>query len=152
MGENEFLGMGMKFPPQINPATGRFVTTSANELIRQSIYLILSTQLSERPMRPNFGSNMMSLAFLDINVGNINLVIRSVREQILRQEPRIDNLTVDVRQGGNEGTLLFDIGYTIRATNTRDNMVYPFYLNMEPEEEEEETEDYEPETIEEAES
>ncbi len=152
MEEKDFLGMGMKFPPQINPATGRFVTVSEAALIRQSLYLILSTQLSERPMRPDFGSNMMALAFLDINMGNINMIVRSVREQITRQEPRVDSITVDVRQGVVEGAILFDIGYTIRATNTRDNMVYPFYLNMEPEEEEEETEEYEPETIEEAES
>lgn len=152
MEEKEFLGVGMKFPPQINPATGRFVTISEAALIRQSLYLILSTQLSERPMRPDFGSNMMAMAFLDINISNINLVIRSIKEQVARQEPRIDAISVEVRQGNIEGAIIFDIGYTIRATNTRDNMVYPFYLNMEPEEEEEEVEEYEPETIEETES
>ena len=28
MENNDFLGKGMKFPPQINSATGRFVTVS----------------------------------------------------------------------------------------------------------------------------
>ena len=41
--QKEFLGKGMKFPPQINPATGRFVTVDGAQAIKESIYLILMT-------------------------------------------------------------------------------------------------------------
>ncbi len=152
MDDKEFLGVGMKFPPQINPATGRFITVSEEELIRQSVYLILSTQITERPMRPDFGSNMMSLTFFDINIANVNLVKRNVQEQIISQEPRIENVRVNVRQGANKGTIIFEVSYVIRSTMTTDSMVYPFYLNVEPEEEEKETQDYEPEIVEEIEN
>ncbi len=152
MDDKEYLGLGMKFPPQINPATGRFVTSSEEDRIRQSIYLILATQITERPMRPDFGSDMMGLTFFDINVANVNMVVRSVREQIMNQEPRVDDVRVSVRQGGNRGTILFDINYVITATRSEDSIVYPFYLNVAPEEEEEEMQDYEPEIIEEVEN
>ncbi len=152
MDEKEYLGVGMKFPPQINRATGRFVTSSEDERIRQSVYLILSTQVSERPMRPDFGSNMMGLTFFDINQSNVSMVVRSVRDQIVSQEPRIDDVKVDVRHGANRGTIIFNVNYRIRATMTTDSIVYPFYLNIEPEEEEEETQYYEPEIIEEIEN
>ena len=138
--DNSFLGKGMKFPPQINPATGRFVTASAEESVKQSIYLILMTQVTERPLRPEFGSNIMSYTFMDKNAGRLNMVSR----------PRVSDVSVDIDMGERSGVLIFNIDYTIAATNTRDNLVFPFYLNVTDEEEEEgEPEIYEPETVEE---
>ncbi len=148
--DNSFLGKGMKFPPQINPATGRFVTASAEESVKQSIYLILMTQVTERPLRPEFGSNILSYTFMDKNVGRLNMVSRTIREQIATQEPRVSDVSVDIDMGERSGVLIFNIDYTIAATNTRDNLVFPFYLNVTEEEEEEgEPEIYEPETVEE---
>ena len=148
--DKSFLGKGMKFPPQINPATGRFVTASAEESVKQSIYLILMTQVTERPLRPEFGSNIMSYTFMDKNAGRLNMVSRTIREQIVTQEPRVSDVSVDIDMGERSGVLIFNIDYTIAATNTRDNLVFPFYLNVTDEEEEEgEPEIYEPETVEE---
>ncbi len=156
MPENEndksFLGTGMKFPPQINPATGRFVTVKENESVKESIYLILMTQITERPLRPEFGSNIMSYTFMDQNMGRINMVTRTVKEQIIAQEPRISDVNVRVNSGAQRGTLLFEIDYTVTNTNTRENFVFPFYLNVTPDQQEEgEPEAYEPDEIEEIE-
>jgi phage baseplate assembly protein W len=148
--DNSFLGKGMKFPPQINPATGRFVTVSEEESVKQSIYLILMTQVTERPLRPEFGSSILSYTFMDKSIGKLNMVSRTLREQIVSQEPRISDVQVGIDMGERSGVLIFNIDYTIAATNTRDNLVFPFYLNVTEEEEEEgEPEIYEPETIEE---
>ncbi len=148
--DRSFLGTGMKFPPQINPATGRFVTASEEESVKQSIYLILMTQVTERPLRPEFGSNIMSYTFMDKNIGKLNMVSRTIREQIVSQEPRISDVQVGIDMGERSGVLIFNIDYTIAATNTKDNLVFPFYLNVTEEEEEEgEPEIYEPEAIEE---
>ena len=149
-GEKDFLGKGIKFPPQINPATGRFVTVSEEESVRQSIYLILMTQRTERPLRPQFGSNIMSYTFMDQNASRLTMMTRTIREQILLQEPRITDLNVNVESGAQRGVLLFNIDYTIASSNTRDNFVFPFYLNVTAEENSEgEPESYEPEIIEE---
>ena len=40
---NTFLGTGMKFPPQVDKATGRFVVSSEEESVKESVYLILMT-------------------------------------------------------------------------------------------------------------
>lgn len=37
MNEEIYLGKGMKFPPQINPTTGRFVCVSGKESVRESV-------------------------------------------------------------------------------------------------------------------
>lgn len=148
--DKSFLGKGMKFPPQINPATGRFVTVSEEESIKESIYLILMTQRTERPLRPDFGSNIMSYTFMNQNVTQLTMVTRTLKEQILSQEPRISEVQITYQSGAREGVLVFNISYTIASTNTRDNLVFPFYLNVVSEQEEEgEPEVYEPQTVEE---
>ena len=151
MPENkDFLGKGMKFPPQINPATGRFVTVSEEESVRQSIYLILMTQRTERPLRPAFGSNIMSYTFMDQNANRIGMMVRTIKEQIISQEPRVTDVKVSVESGAQRGVLLFNIDYTVTDSNTRDNFVFPFYLNVTAEENSEgEPESYEQEIIEE---
>lgn len=151
MAEKEFLGQGMKFPPQINKATGRFMTVDEEQSVRQSIYLILMTQLGERPLRENFGSNLMSYTFMDLSLTRINILIRTLKDRILNQEPRIDNLEITPSEDSGNGRIIFDIEYTVSATNTRDNLVFPFYLNQETEVREDEPENYESEPIEEIE-
>jgi len=53
-----------------------------------------------------------------------------VTDAILYHEPRIslDNLDISESQS-EQGLLLISIEYTVRSTNSRFNMVYPFYIN-----------------------
>ena len=149
--EKEYLGSGMKFPPQINKATGRFVTVSEEESVKESIYLILMTQRGERPLRETFGSNLLNYTFMDMSLTRVNMLIRTLKDQIMNQEPRVSDVTIRPTGDSSQGRLIFDIEYTVAATNTRDNIVFPFYLNQETETGEEEPESYESEPIEEIE-
>ena len=134
MPERSFLGTGMKFPPQINPATGRFAVSSEEESVKESVYLILMTQKTERFLRPQFGSDLMSYTFMDINITSVNMMVRSLTEQILS----------NVR----EGCLLVNIDYVIKSSQEEDRLTVPFYLNAAPEEEAYEPELYETEPFE----
>ncbi|MBR1861751.1 MAG: GPW/gp25 family protein [Lachnospiraceae bacterium] len=148
--DTSFLGKGMKFPPQINPATGRFVVSGEAQSVRESIYLILMTQVTERPLRPDFGSNIMSYTFMDQNASRLNMVTRTIKDQILNQEPRVSDVRITLDSGSQRGVLLFNIDYYLQGINTRDNLVFPFYLNAAAESQEEgEPESYEPEAVEE---
>ncbi|MCR4909364.1 MAG: GPW/gp25 family protein [Lachnospiraceae bacterium] len=129
MADNAFLGTGMKFPPQIDKATGRFVTVSGNQTVKESIYLILMTQKTERLARPDFGSEIMSYTFMDTGVTMLSIMRRSLTQTILAQEPRISDVDVTTEFHDREGMILINIAYTVAATNTRDNLVFPFYLN-----------------------
>ena len=143
-----FLGSGMKFPPQVNTATGRFVVSSEEESVKESVYLILMTQKTERFLRPEFGSNLMSYTFMDINMTTVNMMIRSLTEQLLKQEPRIGEVVITTDSQVKEGCLLVNIDYTIRSSQIRDNLVFPFYLNASAEEEAYEPEQYDSEDLE----
>ncbi len=136
MAGKSFLGASMKFPPQVNRATGRFMVSSEEESVKESVYLILMTQRTERFLRPEFGSDLMSYTFMDINMTSVNMMIRSLTEQILSQEPRIEDVEITTDSQVDDGRLLVHIDYTIRNSSVRDNLVFPFYLNAAAEEEE----------------
>ena len=137
MDEKLYLGIGMKFPPQVNKATGRFVLSSQEENVKESIYLILMTQKTERFMRPEFGSEILSYAFADTSETMLALMQRELERDILQNEPRVENVTIRMDAKSRSGYLMIYIDYQLRGSSIRDNMVFPFYLSGEPEEESE---------------
>lgn len=139
--DKRFLGRGMKFPPQINPATGRFVTVEGNESVKQSIYMIMMTQKTERFIRPEYGSNLMNYTFIDTGITMLNIISREITKDIVNNEPRIDDVDVDIDTHSKAGCLIINIRYRVKETNTYDNMVFPFYLDSSWDESEEESED-----------
>ncbi|MDD6038848.1 MAG: GPW/gp25 family protein [bacterium] len=145
MPNKKFLGSGMKFPPQINAATGRFMVSAAEQSVKESIYLILMTQRTERFARPGFGSNLMSYTFMDTSITALNMMKRDLAEQILTQEPRVSDVEISTDTQTKDGCLIVTIEYVVSETNQRDNLVFPFYLNAEVEEEAYEPEQYETE-------
>ena len=114
MEDEKFLGTGMKFPPQINPTTGRFTCVSGKESIRESVYLILMTQKTERFMRPEFGSNVMSYVFAQMDSTMLNLMANEIASDIMTNEPRVEQVNVNMDQDSNPGCLFVNIDYTGR--------------------------------------
>ena len=137
MAEEKFLGTGMKFPPQINPTTGRFTCVSGTESIKESVYLILMTQRTERFMRPEFGSNVTSYVFSQSDATILNLMAQEIASDIMRNEPRVEDVNVMMDEHSKPGCLFINVAYTVRGKNVRENMVFPFYLGEEPEKESE---------------
>ena len=144
--EQSFLGTGVAFPPQIDPATGRFKLSKGAQSVKESIYLILMTQVTERLTRPNFGTNTASYVFMDVNLTELTIMERDLTDSILMQEPRVSRVNISTNMEAQQGYIMINIDYTLAQTNQRDNLVFPFYLNAEPEPVEEE-EYYEPEIV-----
>lgn len=137
MADDRFLGTGMKFPPQIDPATGRFMTVSGNQVVKEALYLVLMTQLTERIARPDFGSDIMSYTFMDTGTTMMSIFQRNITETILAHEPRIADLDVQMEYNDAQGAIIINIDYIVAETNTRDNLVFPFYLDRGEDETEE---------------
>lgn len=134
MNDRAFLGAGMKFPPQIDPGTGRFAVSAREQSVRESVYLILMTGRGERWLEPNFGSQMASYAFMDTSPTMLRMLSDDLRDLLLTQEPRISDVDVEIDPEVKNGCLLVSIRYTVAATNSQDNLVFPFYLNAAREE------------------
>jgi uncharacterized protein len=123
-----FLGTGWAFPVR-RDESGDVAVTYAEELVAQSIWLILATAPGERVQRPDFGCGIHELVFAPNTATTAGRVADAVRHALVRFEPRIDLL--DVRTSVDPGrptVLLIEIDYSVRATNNRFNLVYPFYL------------------------
>lgn len=134
MDDKKFLGVGMKFPPQIDPSTGRFALVKGEQSVKESVYIILMTNRGERWLAPAFGSQIMSYTFMDITITGINILSRELRTLLLTQEPRISDVTVEINPDVKDGCLVISISYTVTSSHTRDSLVFPFYLNAAREE------------------
>jgi phage baseplate assembly protein W len=124
---NAFLGRGWGFPVCLR--RGDVATAEFDDDIRQSIRIILGTNPPERRMRPDFGAGLVAFVFEPVNVTTMALIETRVRESLVDWEPRIDVDAVTVTPDAQQGhLLLIEVRYRVRATNTRANLVYPFYL------------------------
>lgn len=122
-----FLGIGTAFPLAL-AANGALARAEYEESVRQSLLIILGTAPGERVMRPDFGCGIHDLVFENAIPSTLGRVQQTVHETLMRLEPRIDVISVDVEAGGDGNVLLIDIEYEVRATNNVFNLVYPFYL------------------------
>ncbi|GGN94504.1 baseplate protein [Streptomyces albiflavescens] len=123
-----FLGTGWAFPPRVEP-DGRIAEAVYEEDVRQAIVIILGTDPGERVMRPRFGAGLSTFVFEPMTAALTARIAEQVRNALTDWEPRIDVVSVEVMaQERAAGTLLIDVSYRVRATNTLRNLVYPFYL------------------------
>ncbi len=128
-GSADFLGRGWSFPPQWDPASGGVLMAEREEDISQSLHILLSTTLGERIMEPRYGCNMEELLFESLDTATLTLINDKVNTAIRYFEPRIDVRRMNISTAQiTEGILLIEIDYVVRATNSRFNYVYPFYI------------------------
>ncbi len=128
MSEQNFLGVGWDFALTVDDDK-RVKMARYEESIRQSIWIILSTSPGERIMRPTFGSNLQALVFEINDSGLASSAASAVQNALTSWEPRIQLLDVSAFPDPDKPNLLhINISYQVRATNSRENLVYPFYL------------------------
>jgi phage baseplate assembly protein W len=127
--EEAFLGRGWAFPPSFSAGGAGVEMTSGADDIHQSLRILLGTIPGERVMQETFGCNLDSLVFEEMDQGLVNTLERMIRDAIVDFEPRVDLDGVDVSRSSTEAaTVLISVRYTVRGTNSRYNMVFPFYL------------------------
>lgn len=125
---SDFIGRGIAFPMRVDQS-GSIATSAGVEDIDSSIRMILTTAPGERLMRPEFGCRIWELLFEPINANTLGLMGEAVREALGRWEPRATVTDVDLdASSGDLGQVLIRIDYTVRTTNDRRNLVYPFYV------------------------
>ncbi len=125
-----FLGRGWGFPPSFSKGGKDVSLVSGQDDIQESLQILFSTQLGERLMQEDFGADLNQTLFEEVDQGLINSLTTMMTDAILYHEPRISLDRLDISESDLEqGLLLISLDYTIRSTNSRYNMVYPFYLN-----------------------
>jgi uncharacterized protein len=124
-----FLGRGWSFPPEFSAGGAQVVMVEGDDDIQQSLEILLATRRGERVMVPDFGCDLNEFLFAEITPSLVGQVRDLVADAILNHEPRVVLNEVDISdEQAGEGLLTITIDYTVRATNSRFNLVYPFYL------------------------
>jgi uncharacterized protein len=128
MSEASFIGAGWRFPIQPDE-TGGLGYVAGDVNIEQSLHILLLTDFGQRVMRSDFGCKAPRLVFAPGSVQYLHLLETTIREAVRDWEPRVELEEVRVEVEPNEETrVIVSIGYLVRQTNTRNNLVFPFYL------------------------
>jgi uncharacterized protein len=127
---NGFVGTGWRFPILPDEAGGLgYVEGDAN--VEQSLHILLLTDLGERVMRADFGCKAPRLVFAPGSVQYLGLLETTIREAVRDWEPRVELEEVRAEidpADETETRVIVSISYRVRRTNTRNNLVFPFYL------------------------
>lgn len=128
--EASFLGKGWSFPPAFSQNGRDAQSVSEHQDIQQSLGILLGTARNERIMREDFGCDLQRFMFEEISQGLINTLTRLITDAVLYYETRIRLNAIEVDESTEiQGLLTIAIDYTVKSTNSRFNMVYPFYIN-----------------------
>jgi uncharacterized protein len=126
-GTADLIGSGWAFPGQITPG-GSVRLVDGGEEIDAALRMILTTAPGERVMRPDFGCAMWEQVFAPVNASTLGMIEQSVREAILRWEPRVELMSVAAVPSGDGSMIGIEISYQVKATNDHRNLVFPFYV------------------------
>lgn len=128
--EQDFLGTGWSFPPTFSRSGYDLMMVSGDADIQESLWGLLCTSLGERIMLPDYGCQIWRMILQTLNTTVMTQLQEMVMQAIIDWEPRITVEEVSVSPDATvAGLVLITVYYTIRKTNARSNLVYPFYIN-----------------------
>lgn len=127
MKDKAFLGIGWEFPPSFDNLGIKL--SEREEDIKESLRILLTTTKGERVFRPEYGCNIRQWVFSKMNRSEKTLIIDTIKQAVTKGEPRVTvtNIDIEIREE-EDGILWIQIEYLINATNSPDNMVFPFYF------------------------
>lgn len=124
-----FLGKGWSFPPTFEKNSATRIEMVQDEVdIEQSLQILMTTSLGERVMLPEFGCDLFSYLFAPISNTRIFFIKELITAAITNYEHRIElhEVYVDYKDYLN-GIIRIGLNYSIIMTNTRFNLVFPYY-------------------------
>lgn len=125
-----FLGKGWSFPVRFNWVTKNVEMVAAEEDIEESLFILLNTLKKERVMRPKYGHDLLPLVFKKMDNSLFHLLEDSIKKAIILYESRIDVSQVKLTHNIQESLIEIELLYVVRKTNSRHNVVFPFYLSQ----------------------
>jgi phage baseplate assembly protein W len=130
----EFLGVGWRFP-LLPDESGGLGYVEREDNVEQSLLILLQTLTGERVMRHDFGCRAPELVFAPGSLRYLRLLEQTVGDAIRDWEPRVDVDEVRAETApeedlGYDTRVTLRVDYRVRRTNTRHNLVFPFYVGV----------------------
>ncbi len=125
----KIFGKGISFPPRIG-ADGRIVWSEGEDNIRESIRVILMTELNERLYLPQFGGGLNRFLFEPNNATTRQLILDRITKALAQWEPRITVQTVSVEPDPQDlQAAIATVYYKLVATQTAERVSLTVTLN-----------------------
>lgn len=101
-----------------HPQTGRLIMRKNSDAITQAVKLLIMTNLEERPFRPMVGSTVRRQLFDLFDAATAANIRESIIMAIKNVEPRAVDVSVEVSNDPDRGTLDVTLVYRpVNATN-----------------------------------
>jgi phage baseplate assembly protein W len=97
----------------IHPVTGDVMISSDIDAIKNSVKNIVLTEIGSRPFNPEFGTQVKSLLFENIDAITQRQITIEIENGILKFEPRISNFNVKTTANGDNNS--YDIRITFQT-------------------------------------
>jgi phage baseplate assembly protein W len=111
-------GRSVSFPPRVGP-DGRMAWSEGEQNIRESIQVILLTNLRERIRLPEFGGGLNRYLFEPNTVSTRHLIEERIVQALKRWEPRIAVQSVRVEEdSADREAAIATVQYKLVATQT----------------------------------
>jgi uncharacterized protein len=130
MSSPDFLGTGWRFPIMPDEA-GRLGYAIGEQSIEHCLRALLLTGTGERVMRPDFGTRAQESVFAPGSVQNLRDLELSIAEAVRTYEPRVELDEVRAEADpADESRITVSVVYRVRRSNTKANLVFPFYAGL----------------------
>ncbi len=127
---DEFLGTGWRFPILPDEA-GRLGYAVGEQSIEHCLKALLLTGTGERVMRPDFGTKAQESVFAPGSVQSLRDLENSIADAVRTYEPRVELDEVRAEADPQDEThVTVSIVYRVRRSNTKANLVFPFYVGL----------------------
>ncbi len=118
----DFLGRGIAFPPKLGPDK-RWAWSEGETNIRQCVRVILTTNLQERVMLPQFGGGLAPFLFEPNTVTTRHQIADRISKALGAWEPRLHVESVVVDQDPDDPqAAIATVTYTLVATQQRERV------------------------------
>lgn len=116
------FGRGIAFPPRVGP-DGRVAWSEGGQNVRESIQIILLTELRERLRQPDFGGSLAQYLFEPNTVTTRHSIKDRIARALAAWEPRIqvEAVSVEPDPADPEGAVA-TINYKLVATQARERV------------------------------
>jgi phage baseplate assembly protein W len=122
MNAGAVLGRGIAFPPGLGP-DGRWAWSEGEANVRQSVRIILLTNLQERLMLPNFGGDLSPFLFEPNSVATRHQIGDRITRALNAWEPRLHVESVVVSEDPDDPqAAVATVTYTLVATQAQERV------------------------------
>jgi phage baseplate assembly protein W len=122
MDSGQLYGRGISFPPRVGP-DGRVAWSEGEGNVRESIQIILMTELRERLRLPDFGGGLGLFLFEPNTVTTRHLIKDRITKALAQWEPRLSVEAVGVDPDPDDPqAAIATITYKLVTTQTRERV------------------------------